>query len=81
MSKYSEYRARLSVDIPDELHERLRRVVPWGMIGKLMNTILWDVVKMLEKDPNMLGILLNRYITYPEILKTLDKEGGGNATS
>ena len=68
-----EYRPRLSVDIPEELQQRIRRSIPWGVLSKLMLVILEDVVSAIEKDPNVIGAFLSRYIRYFELWENPDE--------
>jgi len=68
-SKYVGYRARLSVDIPQELQQKLREVIPWGTLGRIVNIMLWDLVEAIEKNPNVLGALLSRYMKGTDVIK------------
>ena len=46
----------------------LRRLIPWGSLGRIVNLMLWDLVKAIRKDPNVLGAILARYITATDIM-------------
>ncbi len=41
-------RPRLSIEITEEQHLKLWKLLPWGIKGQLFRAIIDDVIKMLE---------------------------------
>lgn len=66
----SEYRPRLTIDIPEELLNELRSLIPWGIRSKIFEVIIQDFVTMLkENNPGyVVGALLARDIDLKDIV-------------
>ena len=75
-----EYRPRLSVDIPEELQARMRKAIPWGVLSKIILVILEDVVTAIEKDPNVIGAFISRYIRYFDMWEDQHEAEGSKET-
>lgn len=72
-------RARLSVEIPLDLQERLRTNIPWGLQGPIINKLLISLMDILEKNPLHKGIILAAFIsgdiTTLHLLEHIEKMG------
>ena len=44
-----KYRPRLSVEITEEQHKQLQRLIPWGVEKQLFSVIIDDVIRLIEK--------------------------------
>ncbi len=54
-----EWRPRLSVNITPEQYSKLQKLVPWGVKGQLFQTIIEDLIQLLEKrGEKVLGAIL-----------------------
>ena len=54
-----EWRPRLSVNITPEQYSKLQKLVPWGVKGQLFQTIIEDLIDLLEtKCEKVLGAIL-----------------------
>jgi len=45
----TDYRPRLSIEITEEQHLALGRLIPWGAKNELFRVIIDDVITLLEK--------------------------------
>ena len=78
--KNKDLRPRLSVDMPKELHTKMRNLIPHGLRGKVLNMMLSDLIDLIEKFGSgvVLGSFIERDITMNEIsnLKLGEDEDG-----
>jgi hypothetical protein len=71
----------LTVDIGKDLKDRMDKLIPWGMKGRLVIIILTTILDIVEKHGDIaIGALLSGRVTVLEMLTALDK-GGGNSES
>ncbi len=71
MSKDSEYRPRLTLDIPEDVLNELRTLIPWGIRSQLFTVIIKDFNEILKKHGSgyVIGALLQRDIDLKTILQ------------
>lgn len=55
-------RRRITIEVPEELKEKLEAQIPWGLFAPVMRIILYDLVSMLEDSKDLHRILINRII-------------------
>ena len=75
----SEYeRPRISVEISDELHERRKRLIPWGQEAMLIRHLLSCTLDLLEKAGSKsslaLGAILLGDITILDLIHKKEKK-------
>ena len=81
----TNYRARLSIDIPREHADKLYKYLEWGIKGKVFRVIVNDLIEMIEKFgvTMVVGAFLERHITLQDIVKIglEDKDDKTNSTN
>ncbi len=55
---------RVHVDVDPDLHNRMSRVLPWGIKGQVLRMILMRVVVGLELDPRLLGAFTSGHFKF-----------------
>ena len=74
-----DYTRRLVVDLPDDVHDELNRLIPWGVKSQIFRVICEDLISMLRANPDAtLGALLTRSITltaFQKFTKGRDENG------
>jgi hypothetical protein len=70
---------RLSIEISYEDQCRMRNLVPWGLMGRIVRILFIQVLDLLEEHGDIvLGALLSGQLTALDLLK---KEGGTDGTA
>ena len=44
-----KYRPRLSIEVTEEQHKDLQRLIPWGVEKQLFSVIIDDVIRLIKK--------------------------------
>lgn len=68
----NDYRPRLSIEIPQEISIKLRKLMPHGMQKVVFNLILDDLLNLMEKHGagKVIGAYVSRAVTLEDISKT-----------
>jgi hypothetical protein len=70
MSRSSEWRPRLNVDITPEQDTALKRYVPHGLKTVLFSVLIEELVEMLKEDaPTVISLVLKRKMTAKDLLE------------
>lgn len=66
-----DYRPRLTLDIPEDVLNDLRSLIPWGIRSQLFTVIITDLNTTLKKHGAgfVVGALLQRDIALKDILQ------------
>ena len=73
MTKKTESVIRISFDITETLHRR-SQIIPWGLKGMLLESLLDTVIKGIEDQGDiMIGAILNGHYSLVPIQKLNDK--------
>lgn len=79
MSKCTEYRPRLNVDITPEQDALLRRYLEHGVKGPLFRCLIDDLLEMLVQNPELIiGLVLSRKLRLQGIIKGWKEEPSGH---
>jgi len=75
-----DYRPRLSIEIPQEKHDRLRQLLPHGTMKIVFNLIVEDLIDVLEKHGagKVVGAFIERDITIKNLLRMRLEESDGD---
>jgi hypothetical protein len=67
-------RPRLSIEIPEDKHQRLKTLLPHGTKKIVFNLIIDDLIEMMEKlgAGRVVGAFINRDISLKDITKLKD---------
>jgi hypothetical protein len=79
-----DFRPRLSVDMPEELHLKMRNLIPHGLRGKVFILMVSDLIDLIERFGAgvVLGSFIEREVTMKDICKLdLEVKDGDNRRS
>lgn len=73
----SEYRPRLSIELPQEKYDRLKFLLPHGTKKIVFNLIVDDLIELIERHGagNIIGAFIQRDITLQDLTRTKFDEG------
>jgi hypothetical protein len=68
----TDYRPRLSIEIPQETSVRLRKLMPHGMQKLVFNLIVEDLLDLMEEHGSgkVIGAYVSRAVSLEDITKT-----------
>lgn len=71
-----EDRHRISIDVGEELHDKIKTHIPWGLMKPLVVAMLEDFFHLCEQyDSKMLiGAILSEEITLKDFLNKYEKK-------
>ena len=76
-----KYRPRLSVEITEEQHKQLQRLIPWGVEKQLFSIIVDDVIRLTKKHGQVfIAAALHKAIKLEEYSSFNLKEGEDDLT-
>ena len=82
MPSTNEYRPRITVDVDEAFYNRYKKVIPWGVGGKLINLVLEELITSIETHGQpLLASLLAKTIKLDSTSKSLTEakeETNGN---
>jgi hypothetical protein len=67
---------RLSVMITEEDQIRMRNVIPWGLISRVMRLLLMQTLDLIEEHGDVvIGALVSGKLTALDLLRKEDNDG------
>lgn len=68
-------RPRLSIDISADLHERMSRLIPWGVQSLVMRTLLSRALDIVDQYGELgLGAIIAGRITIIDLLRKKEEQ-------
>lgn len=55
---YELYRPRISIDVPQDLFDRVQRAFPWGTRNPTLITVLEQIVNAIETEGQVVAYLI-----------------------
>ncbi len=72
-SKSDEWKPRLSVNLTEEQHNKLQKLMPWGTMGRVYSVITDDLIKALERHGEfVIAAITSRRISILDIIDKMD---------
>jgi hypothetical protein len=76
---YEMDKRRLSIEISVEDQIRMRNLVPWGLMGRIVRMLFIQVLDLLDEHGDIvLGALLSGKLTALDLLKKKGEESGSD---
>lgn len=74
-----KYVPRISIDITPEMQQRMQRLLPWGLRGRLFLVIVEDILDLIEEHgEGVVALLVAKRIKARSLLfKELEDEKAG----
>lgn len=67
---------RLTVDIGRDLKEKMDRLLPWGLKGRVVSIVLETILNVVEQHGEIaIGALVSGRVSVLEVLSALEKGG------
>lgn len=68
---------RLSIEITDEEQARLHKLIPWGLMSRIMRILCTQVLDLVQEHGDIiLGALLTGKLTALDLIKKGGKDSG-----
>ena len=78
----SDYRPRLSIELSEDQHNSLQRLVPWGVKNQLFSTIVDQLIPLLEKHgTTVIGLILDNKLKADRLLNIEELKSGKHKRS
>ena len=70
MTKADEYQPRLNIEVTQDQFDRLQRVIPYGLKGRIFRVLVEELLTILEDTSQrrelILAAIINRMVNVPE---------------
>ena len=65
-----DYRPRLSIEITEEQHNALQRLIPWGLKNQVFSTIIDQLIPLLERrGSDVIALIITNDLRVEHLLK------------